>query len=211
MSEYLTIWLCVSNQLDTFLVSFSGFCRKFLALRNVSFIFSFKFISAMYSRLPFWKTTSNGWRLSDFRQVSIWGLEILTINGSKNFCFKLVWATTLTPYFSRNFPSDQEKRASLRRSNRLGNILGFLSGPLCTGNRVTITLELAIFSFGSKYRKDDWLVREIWFCFQPTHLPLMIALKTPSNLTKSYFRTRLSPLRYHFLYRLIHLACHRAP
>ena len=47
-----------------------------------------------------------------------------------------------------------------------------------------------------EYRKDDWLVRTIWFCCKPTHLPITAALKTLSNLTKSYFRTRLSPLRY---------------
>ena len=32
------------------------------------------------------------------------------------------------------------------------------------------------------------------FCFQPTHLPMLTALKTASNLRQAHFRTSLTPL-----------------
>ena len=54
---------------------------------------------------------------------------------------------------------------------------------------------VTLFSDNSKvemiYRSDDELVREIWFCYQPTHLPMLTALKTASNLRQSHFNTSL--------------------
>ena len=37
------------------------------------------------------------------------------------------------------------------------------------------------------YRKGDWLVRKIWSCFQPTHLPMMIALKKEFDYFSNLF------------------------
>ena len=58
--------------------------------------------------------------------------------------------------------------------------------------------EYYAFDAGQTYRSGDWLVRQIWFCLQLTHLPLLKALITVSNLHQSNFRINLSPLRHFF-------------
>ena len=45
-----------------------------------------------------------------------------------------------------------------------------------------------------KYRSVDWQERKTLFCFQPTHLPMLTALKTASDLRQAHFRTNLTPL-----------------
>ena len=38
-----------------------------------------------------------------------------------------------------------------------------------------------------EYRQCDWLVRKIWSCFQPTHWPIMLALKNSLQSDKILF------------------------
>ena len=69
--EYLRAGFCPLNSLFISSILFFGFFKKFLIFLKVKLIFSFRFISAIYSRLPFLKTTSKGCRFKELLHVSI--------------------------------------------------------------------------------------------------------------------------------------------
>ena len=76
---------------------------------------------------------------------------------------------------------------------RKGPVTFFLNRGLSSQSSVFsgwFSFSVLVFSFfrGGGFnwcRIGDWLLREIWFCFQPTHLPMLKALKIGSNPTQS--------------------------